>query len=182
MRFLSDSPLFARLPDCPYTARKVRALSGGLGGGEKRVKQKLENTQVTKWQWASGLLSLPTLISLHKPLRRRLLFYVTFKVTLFYVTFKVTLGQTTTRLTPQQPTTRSRLSRLTALSVTLRTGITLSAHPAQLTQLRIFSTTLDSALILLAVLYALAVRCRLASRPLAQPWHWQNLQTHAPAA
>ena len=45
--FLSGSPLFARLSDCPYTA-KVRALSGGLGGGEKRVKQKLEDAQVTK--------------------------------------------------------------------------------------------------------------------------------------
>ena len=47
VRFLSGSPLFARLSDCPYTA-KVRALSGGLGGGEKRVKQKLEDAQVTK--------------------------------------------------------------------------------------------------------------------------------------
>ena len=36
--FLSGSPLFARLSDCPYTA-KVRALSGGLGGGEKRLSR-----------------------------------------------------------------------------------------------------------------------------------------------
>ena len=55
---------------------------------------------------------------------------------LFCVTFKVTLGQTTTRLTPQQPTARSRLSRRTALLVTLRTGIALNAHPAQLTHTR----------------------------------------------
>ena len=47
VRFLSGSPLFARLSDCPYTA-KVRALSDGLGGGEKRVTQKLEDDQVTK--------------------------------------------------------------------------------------------------------------------------------------
>ena len=33
--FLSGSPLFARLSDCPYTS-KVRALSDGLGGGGKR--------------------------------------------------------------------------------------------------------------------------------------------------
>ena len=49
MRPPSGSPLFARLSDCPYTA-KVRALSGGLGGGEKRVKQKLEDAQFTKWR------------------------------------------------------------------------------------------------------------------------------------
>ena len=36
VRFLSGSPPFARLSDCPC-AVNVRALSGGLGGGEKRV-------------------------------------------------------------------------------------------------------------------------------------------------
>ena len=49
MGFLGGSPLFVRLSDCPYTAM-VRALSGGLGGGEKRVQQKLEDAQVTKWR------------------------------------------------------------------------------------------------------------------------------------
>ena len=49
VRFLSGSPLFARLCDCPYTA-KVRALSDGLGGGEKKITQKLEDAQVTKWR------------------------------------------------------------------------------------------------------------------------------------
>ena len=58
--------------------------------------------------------------------------------------FKVTLGQTTTRPTPQQPTARIRLSRLMALLVTRRTEITLSAHPAQPTQLRTFSTKLTA--------------------------------------
>jgi hypothetical protein len=36
--FLSGSPLFARLSDCPYTV-KVRALSDGLGGGEKGLSR-----------------------------------------------------------------------------------------------------------------------------------------------
>ena len=45
--FLRGSPLFARLSDCPCTV-KVRALSDGLGGGEKRVTPKLENAKVAK--------------------------------------------------------------------------------------------------------------------------------------
>ena len=64
------------------------------------------------------------------------------------VTFKMTLGRTTTRLTPQQPTARSRLSRRTALLVTLWTEFTLAL--LQPTEQRIFSTTLDSTLTLLA--------------------------------
>ena len=49
VRFRSGSPLFVQLSHCPYTA-KVRALSGGLGDGEKRVTHKLEDAQVTKWR------------------------------------------------------------------------------------------------------------------------------------
>ena len=45
--FLSGSPLFARLSDCPYTV-KVRALSYGLGGGEKRLSINSQSPDVTQ--------------------------------------------------------------------------------------------------------------------------------------